>query len=287
MIATCPSHPIHAAMKDAIKRACPSYSASDCRLVFAGWSSRARQRFAHANVAALPANVVTRQFGTQSDGYSAGLATFEATLNQLLAGVRSLSEEVVAIRSGMARMSERVEAVFDSATGIAEHCLAARLEARCNDPGHVARTTDATGERTQCRPQDMTSLTWLANLLSLAGISLAAVLYQYWHYNLGSVPYDRANHAQRDALMAVRIASTFVDLQPPPFSSLVTDEDRSRWRVEAQGLAARRQAAVLLVLNTSHDSTSRKRRLTGAVSGVLKAWTARRQIGPENEQKEQ
>ncbi|TYZ68650.1 hypothetical protein PybrP1_000289 [[Pythium] brassicae (nom. inval.)] len=125
-------------MKGAVKRACPSYSASDCRLVLADESSRSRQRFAHANVAALPADVVTCRFGTQSDGPSAGLATFAATFGQLLAGVRSLNEKVVAIRSDMARMSERVETDFDSATGAAEHCLTARLEARRNNPGHVA-----------------------------------------------------------------------------------------------------------------------------------------------------
>lgn len=74
---------------------------------------------------------------------------------------------------------------------------------------------------------------WPVNLRSLAGVSPAADMYQYWYDGLASAPYNRANNAQRDALMVVRIASTFVDVHPPVFRNLVTDEDRKLWRVEA------------------------------------------------------
>lgn len=62
-IAVYPSLSIHMLIENAVTRAYPSYSASDCQLELALWISQTRQPFGHANVAALPADVITRQSG--------------------------------------------------------------------------------------------------------------------------------------------------------------------------------------------------------------------------------
>ncbi|KAF1327965.1 hypothetical protein FI667_g7361, partial [Globisporangium splendens] len=117
---------------------------------------------------------------------------------------------------------------------------------------------------------------WPANLRSLANISVASLYYQLLHEGLDAVPLDSKNHALRDAQRAMRIAHLFVSgTGSPPFTSHVADADHAVWRREVQLLVNDVQIKVLAALG-SHDAgtgNARKRVRTGAVAGIVRAWT--------------
>ena len=119
---------------------------------------------------------------------------------------------------------------------------------------------------------------WPSSLSSLANVSLASLLYQYWHDRLDLVPLDRKNYAQRDALQAIKIANKCIDCAPPPIHTVTNENAKAKWREDAQKLAAATQDRVLQHLNCasttqSSSNNTRIRRRTGVVTGIVRAFT--------------
>lgn len=100
-------------------------------------------------------------------------------------------------------------------------------------------------------------------------------MYQFWAEDLDSVPLHRKNHMQRDARQAFRIGLKFVDRVPVPFKSLSTDEEKEQWRTSTRHTANLVQQKVLEYLEqltADHEPRTRKRKRTGAVTGIVRAW---------------
>ncbi|DBA04571.1 TPA: hypothetical protein N0F65_011119 [Lagenidium giganteum] len=112
--------------------------------------------------------------------------------------------------------------------------------------------------------------------MSLASTSFAGLVYQYLLEDLRSIPVDSKNHAQRDATRAMGIAYQLMGQRvPPSYASARSARQQSQWRADVQTLTNQLQEEVLHRVNASSTNT-RKRKRTGAVSGILKAWSKMR-----------
>ncbi|KAF1332444.1 hypothetical protein FI667_g3538, partial [Globisporangium splendens] len=263
-------HLLHIRMVDALCRCTTPPMKQEAALSkLHKWSSECRKAFIQDNFNLLSITKVCENVD-EGDRLFDPLPMVD-TLARVSVGTRQMGGKISDLNNKLENLIEQQRIVTQNQQRIMEQ--QDRIIQMLTHPTHTL-----TPVASAILPKERISHCWPKNFCSLKGVCFSALVYQYWHDNLDLVPYDGANHAQRDARKAMKIVSLFLNgRSSSPLSVLPDDAARARWRVDAQQLAANLQREVLHYLDRAvvRASGSRRRKLTGSVSGIVKAWAKR------------
>lgn len=254
-----PSHSLHSEIQRVYESVEPRRSVQEDLL---HWGSIIRRRFVSDNILALPVDVVRKTLTTQEQADQfIGIHTFTETLQRLLVGYQHVIAKQEELRYMMHTILDRMDRI---------PALPTQEEPSRH---HVAtRAFDQNCSNEQAPSQ---SVSWPSNLKKLAGKRLSDFLVQYVVDGLASVPHCSSNRAQKDCARAVQIVGEIADLSTIPLCSEdASEKDRKVWLESLQRMAVRCEQMLVEAFSNVYPSegSKRKRRRTGNLTGIVKAW---------------
>lgn len=262
----CAGHIVHTAMLAAVQDASPHLHQEQCWTVLGKWGSDIRREFVMNNMVALPvAKVKASLCEGELDQLFVSAHTFEEILTRLVGAVRAVAGEIVSVRSDLQSMRELLVASNQTIASLHDMILTLQTTSAPTRTGDFSEITHPPEGPKQ----------WPANLNTLAGVSLSSVIYQHYCDQLEKVPYDSKNRQQTEVRSAMMIARRFIGSnEPTPLAHTSSHAERRVWKSRVKQLAASTQNEILAHLdrlNTTSTGTN-KRKLTGTVSGIVRAW---------------
>ncbi len=275
-----PNNIVHASMRMALRTVCPTMTDETAVATMRRWAADIRQVFVIDNLNALPVGKILDNASEQDvNKRFIGAHTFGEGLERMCVGIKNVCADVSKLRSDMATIRCEMTAMATMQLEISSK-LTEFMSLHRHRSADINNTpSNGVDSSTSTPPLNLVLASeppkWPHSLKSLANVSFASLVYQYFHDELDRVPFDRKNYAQRDGLQAIKIARAFMGSSvPPPFHTVTDDTSRAQWRRDVQVLSNNVQQRVLDHLNRFKPVGARARPRTGAVSGIVRAWTS-------------